>query len=69
MSRRFRVQIDRGRLLTNLAREDGRQWTDAELDLWLIDAGFRGADHVWLVAEEDLSHLDPSEVVSAEPVD
>ena len=69
MSRRFRVQLDRQRLLNNLAREDGRLWTDAELDQWLLDAGFQRSGDRWLVAEEDLSHLDPAEVVSAEPID
>ena len=70
MGRRFKVQIDRQRLLTDLAREDGRVWSDAELDQWLMEAGFtRMEDGTWTVAEEDLGHLDPAEVISAEYLD
>ena len=70
MARRFKVNIDRHRLLTNLAREDGRVWSDLELDQWLTEAGFtRLGDGSWTVAEENLGHLDPTEVISADPSD
>jgi hypothetical protein len=69
MSRSFRVRINRPLILANLAREDGRTWSDAELDQLLRDAGFTGSGDTWMVAEEKLSHLDPSEVVSADVVD
>ena len=69
MSRVFRVRIDREKVLANLSREDGRPWTGAELDQWLLDAGFERYNDGWLVAEENLGHLDPSEVLSAEPIE
>ena len=69
MSRVFRVRITRELVLANLSREDGRPWSDAELEQWLLDAGFRRVDDQWVVAEENLGHLDPSEVIAAEPLE
>ena len=69
MNRVFRVRINRELILANLSREDGRHWSDAELEQWLLDAGFRRVDDQWVVAEENLGHLDPSEVIAAEPLE
>ena len=66
MARHFRITLNRDALRANRAREEKRAVSDAEIDKWLIEAGFRKDGDAWIVREEDLGHLDPSEVNSAE---
>ena len=67
MSRWIRIGLRRNVLREHLAQENGAHPTDAAIDQWLRDAGFmlRGEDQ-WVVREEDLGHLHPSEVSTVE---
>ena len=67
--RRFRITINLPALRANLSREDGRNISDDEVHKWLLDAGFKPIGSSWTVTESDLGQLDPSEVLSAEPVE
>jgi hypothetical protein len=69
MGKRVAVQLDLERIRANLAKEDRRPFTEAEVQRWLIDAGFEPAAGRWLVKEKDLGQLDPSEVLSIEDSD
>ncbi|HEX4123585.1 MAG TPA: hypothetical protein VHY37_02600 [Tepidisphaeraceae bacterium] len=63
------VTIDIEKLRGNLARADQRDVSVEEAQRFLADAGFKRTDAGWLVSEENLGHLDPSEVLSAEIID
>jgi len=64
MPSRVRVKIDLARLKAHLSREEGRPLSDEEVVRWLQDAGFvSGREGYWIVAESELGHLDPSEVL------
>jgi hypothetical protein len=59
---KLRVRVDLVRLRSNLTHEDGRD--NNAVRRWLIEAGFLPeADDWWLVREDDLGHLEPSEVL------
>jgi hypothetical protein len=66
MSRWIRVGINRKLLRKHLSQENGSAISSAQIDQWLIEAGFtqRSGDQ-WVVREADLGQLDPSEVTSA----
>jgi hypothetical protein len=54
--------VDLELLRSHLTHEDGRD--DNAVRRWLIEAGFLpDADGWWLVREDDLGHLEPSEVL------
>ncbi|HEX4124304.1 MAG TPA: hypothetical protein VHY37_06210 [Tepidisphaeraceae bacterium] len=61
--------IDIEKLRGNLARADQRDFSLDQVQSFLADAGFKRTDAGWLVSEENLGHLDPSEVLSAEIID
>ncbi|WP_428937814.1 hypothetical protein [Fontivita pretiosa] len=64
MPSRVRVKIDLARLKAHLSREEGRPLGDEQVLQWLHDAGFiSSGEGYWIVAESDLGHLDPSEVL------
>lgn len=69
MSRTVLVNIDVEKLRGNLARTDQRNVSADEVRQFLTDAGFQQTDRGWLVSEENLGQLDPSEVLSAEVVE
>ena len=69
MGRLFRIRLNRPELRRNLAREYGHHVSDAEIDQWLIDAGFARRGEDWIVPEEDLGHLQPDEVSEADVID
>ena len=64
MPRTFVVRIDLARLQANLSAQVRRPLAESEVLDWLRDAGFTrvSSDH-WLVAEPDLGHLLPAEVL------
>jgi len=62
----LRVRVDLGLLRSHLINEDGRAVEPIAVRRWLIEAGFlpdAEADGWWLVREDDLGHLEPSEVL------
>ena len=62
----LRVRVDLGLLRRHLISEDGRAVDAMAVRRWLIEAGFLPdveADGWWLVREDDLGHLEPSEVL------
>jgi hypothetical protein len=63
------VRINLGTLRRKMSQEEGTELSEAQIQHWLIDAGFERTDQEWIVKEEDLGHLDPSEVSSVEPVE
>jgi hypothetical protein len=69
MARTVLVNIDIETLRANLAQADQREISSDEVLRFLADAGFEKTDRGWLVTEENLGHLDPSEVLSAEFVE
>jgi hypothetical protein len=69
MNRRVRVKINMTALVRHLSREEKREVPEDDVVRWLKAAGFTAAGDVWIVAEADLGHLDPSEVVAIEPLD
>jgi hypothetical protein len=52
----------------NLSREEKRPVTLDEARRLLIDAGFRPNGDQWIVAEQELGLLDPSEVLELVPI-
>jgi hypothetical protein len=62
----FLVRIDLELLRQHLCAEDAREVTLAEVERWLLDAGFIRSGDGWRVREPDLGQLDPAEVISAE---
>jgi hypothetical protein len=69
MARTVIVNLDLEKLRTNLAHADQREISPEEVLRFLADAGFKKTDGGWLVTEENLGQLDPSEVLSAEFLD
>ena len=69
MNRRLRVRINIPVLIQHLSRDEKRAVPMDEVTQWLEDAGFIELGDAWMVDEADLGHLDPSEVISVEPVD
>jgi hypothetical protein len=69
MKRRLRVKLNVPVLIAHLTREEQRPVREDEVVRWLRDAGFTASGDAWIVAEADLGHLDPSEVISVEPLD
>ena len=69
MARTVLVNIDIDMLRANLARADQRDVPPEEVLRFLADAGFSKTDKGWIVTEENLGQLDPSEVLSAEFVE
>jgi hypothetical protein len=68
--RTFLVRIDLAALTANLGREDRQQYPRQKVLRWLAEAGFKAvAPGHWTVEEQDLGHLQPSEVLHAELVD
>ena len=68
--RRIRIKLDFAALLAHLSLQEKRQVSLEEALAWLSDAGFeRQGDDRFIVAENDLGQLDPSEVLEAEPFD
>jgi len=68
--RRIRIKLDFAALLAHLSLQEKRQVSLEEALAWLSDAGFeRQGDDRFIVAENDLGQLDPSEVLEAEPID
>jgi hypothetical protein len=51
-----------------MSREEGQPVTADDVNQWLRDAGFVQSNDYWIVAEVELGHLDPSEVISVEPI-
>ena len=68
MKRRLRVKLNIPELIAHLTREEKRPVREDDVIQWLKDAGFTAAGDAWIVAEADLGHLDPSEVISVEPL-
>jgi hypothetical protein len=69
MGRRFIVTIDLPAVKAHLEREDRQPYTEDKVLQWLNDAGFeRVGPDAWTVDEAHLGHLDPSEVLHAEPL-
>ena len=68
MNRRLRVRLNLPRLTEHLSREEKRALSVEEVNQWLEDAGFVKTNGGWEVDEPNLGHLDPSEVISVEPV-
>jgi hypothetical protein len=66
MNRRLRVKLNMPALIAHLTREEQRAVSESDVVRWLKDAGFTASGDVWIVAEADLGHLDPSEVISVE---
>jgi hypothetical protein len=54
------------RLRSNLSKADGRDHTPAEVRKWLREAGFEPAGDAWMVDQENLGQLEPSEVEDAQ---
>jgi hypothetical protein len=69
MNRRLRVRINMPVVIQHLSREEQRAVSTDEVRQWLEDAGFARLNDDWEVDEADLGHLDPSEVISVEPID
>jgi len=70
MLRRIRVKINLSALLAHLSREEGRAVSRDQATQWLSDAGFSHSDDdFWLVDENDLGQLDPSEVLEISSID
>ena len=70
MLRRIRVKINLSALLAHLSREEGRAVSRDQATQWLSDAGFSHSDDdYWLVDENDLGQLDPSEVLEISSID
>src|SRR5687768_9283239 len=70
MKRRVRVRVNMPALIEHLSREEKREVREGEAVRWLQDVGFAASGDAWVAAREsDLGHLDPSEVISVEPVD
>ena len=65
MPKKLLIRLHLDRIRANLAREDGREWSEEAVRRWLIEAGFTPTDVGWLVDEPNLGQLDPSEVESA----
>lgn len=65
MGRRVRIAIDVDLLRENVSKADGRPWTDAEVEQWLVDAGFTPDGDQWA----DLGQLEPNEVTHMEEVE
>jgi hypothetical protein len=63
MENRLVVRIDLELLRRNLSKADARDCSLEEVSEWLTQSGFtRREDGLWLVHEEDMGQLDPSEV-------
>jgi hypothetical protein len=69
MARTVLVNLDIENLRANLARADQRDVSLEEALRFLADAGFTKTDKGWLVSEQNLGQVDPSEVISADLVD
>jgi hypothetical protein len=69
MNRRLRVRINMPVVIQHLSREEQRAVSTDEVRQWLEDAGFARLNDDWEVDEANLGHLDPSEVISVEPID
>ena len=63
-----KVKIDLLILRENLSAADQRPVSDEAVRQFLIDSGFIPEGDYWIVEEKDLGQLDPSEVLSAEPL-
>jgi hypothetical protein len=63
------VKVDVRRLHANLRLSWGRPLRDSEVGEFLAQAGFRRVADGWIALERCLMALDPSEVISSEPVD
>ena len=63
-----RLKVNMPVLIENLSREERGAVRENDVVRWLKDAGFTASGDAWLVAEANLGHLDPSEVISAEPI-
>src|SRR3982751_5056098 len=66
LPRYFRVRIDMSLLRRRLSTEDRREWSTTEVRHFLLDAGFVPDHDAWVVAEAELGHLLPDEVLAAE---
>jgi len=69
VNRCFRVKLNLPLLTGNLAREDARDISHDEVIRWAQEAGFTRCGDSWLVAEANLGHLDPSEVLAIDVID
>ena len=69
MSQRLRIRIDLDLLRSNLSREDRQPKSEQEVRQFLIDSGFQPDGEFWMVEEENLGQLDPSEVSEVQPID
>ncbi len=63
------VKLDVRRLHRNLRLSWGRPLRDSDVHDFLAHAGFRQVPDGWIAVERSLMLLDPSEVISSEPVD
>jgi hypothetical protein len=69
VERRFKVKLNVRLIIANLAREDGRDVSEAEVVGWLREAGFETVDAAhWTVAEKDLGQLKEEEVLEVEEI-
>ena len=66
MTKKLLIRLHLDRIRANLAKEDGREWSDDDVRRWLVEAGFTPSDGGWLVDEPNLGQLDPSEVAAVE---
>lgn len=65
----FLVNVDLDKLHGNLSRAWRQRLTVQDTHDFLLRAGFRPVRGGWLAAEHRLMLLDPSEVISADPID
>ena len=68
---RFRVKLDIPAIARHLSREEGRDIHQDEIHTWLQEAGFiqdPANSDLWIVSEADLGQVNPSEVLSLDPM-
>jgi hypothetical protein len=68
MNRQVRIRVNMPVLIRNMSREEGQPVSADDVTQWLRDAGFVQSNDYWIVAEVELGHLDPSEVICVEPI-
>ena len=68
MSRLFRISIDQAVLAAHLAQERREQQSNSQLRADLIAAGFLPEGVCWVVREDNLGYLIPSEITEIEVI-
>ena len=67
-ARCFRVRLDIEAIVRNISREDQKPTLLAEVIRFLEASGFVADGDYWIVAEPNLSVLQPQEVLEAQPI-